>query len=163
MLSEVIVKNDHLTSILLSLSNIIAILSKIISPFIWNKLGFKKSNLFVAVLTNIVYLCIILFGKFWIFLILLPFLNRSVLNINYIFIAMNKFDLFHPVIAVKISKVMDSALSLAIIYALFFNYILYDPLNIYKIYLAFFAVGMISMLQFYFYYWNFDEWANKFK
>ena len=83
-------------------------MGKILAPLMWNSMGFKKANLLISLMSSFVLLYVVLIATrgMW-FMLFLPLLNRFTNNINYIFIAMSKFDLFHPMIGIKISKVMD--------------------------------------------------------
>ena len=103
-----VLKNDNMISLALSTSCFMSIFGQIMVGFLWRKLDFYKSQLFLyfIIFANLFVFVFFAEGNVFVMFWILSF-DRIIVRISYGFAALSKFGLFHPKIAVGITKAFD--------------------------------------------------------
>ena len=157
IISYKIIKNDKISSFALSISVITSISGQLLVSFLWEKLDFYKSQLFLYSLLFINLLIIIFFGDspfvmFWI----ISFV-RICVRISYGLIAIMKFALFNPKIGIEISKLLDIYSIISIFIGASLNYFF----DISFIFWVLLVLNIVGAIVFFLYFKGFQELVKR--
>lgn len=152
-----IINNDKLVSFALSISVFSSIIGQLVVSFIWKKLDFYWSQIFLYFLLFLNLIILIVFSEnrfvmFWI----VSFI-RICVRISYGLAALTKFSLFHPKIGVEITKVFDFYSILAILFGSVLNYF-FDFSFIFEFILF---LNLCGFLVLFFFFKNFKKMVKE--
>ena len=118
-----VLKNDKMISLALSTSFLASIFGQIIVGFVYRKLDFYKSQLFLYFLIFLNLFIFVFFAENNIYVMFgILSLDRIILRISHGFAVLSKFSLFHPKIAVGITKVFDCYIIFSFVIIIILNY-----------------------------------------
>ena len=149
LISFKILKSDQKISLALALSSIFATFGQLTIIPIWKKLNFFKTHILLSFLS----LSILAFYLFFainsqICIILCIIYNRIITKMVYGSINFTKFGIFHPKVAIGISKLIDSCYFFSMIFATTFNYFFFSEEDVTSIFWIFVGFNFVSFLGF---------------
>ena len=156
-----VIKNDKTICLALSISSFFGILGQVSISYIWKKLDFYKTHLFLnfSVLFGLfIYLLFSVHQSFYMFLIIVFF--RVVLQMVYGSNYLTKFDLFKPKVAVCISKSIDNNYLFSVILMIILNYMFFIGDDISTIFFIFLLMNIGATILLIYYFKDFKEYMK---
>lgn len=153
-----VLKNDKTISLALSLSALLSSFGQISIGFIWKKLDFYYTHCLIFILEVInlvIYLKLSVYYPFFMIWIIMS--NRIIIQMAYGSGYLTKFGLFHPKIAVFVSKVIDNSYFICMVIAIGFNFLFFSQDDISTIFGIFLILNLIATLIFIVYFKNFKN------